>query len=136
MSRNKLSRTDLLVGGVAALVVLGWILHWSRRDDFDPFGSWFSTLSFWGSLVVAVYVLGQPLGFIRLPGDWGRRLIPILSLVPLSGFLVDMITPVDKLLREVGTIALAYLSATTYWRKQFLDLASRQPTKGPKAREE
>ena len=122
---EKLPLTEKVISPIALLVVVGWIIRWSSTGYFDLFKAWFATLSFLGALAVAILV-GLKLFRIRpLPPKVERQVIPIASIIPVAGILIESVNSVYNFLTVGGSIALAYISATTYWRKHIPEFAMK-----------
>jgi len=120
---GKLPLAEKSLAVIAVLVVLGWIILWSRAGSCTLFRSWFATFSFLGALAVAAVVIMKLFGVRPIPPTLERQVIPIASLLPVVGFVLEAVlsTPAS-LLTIGGSLALAYLSATTYWRKHIPEI--------------
>ena len=114
---EKLPLSEKVLAPIAVAVLVGWIVQWSKENDIGLLRSWFDTLSFCGALAVTLLVGAKLVGKKPLPPKLERLVVPIASLVPLAGYLIDIINPIYRFLTVGGSIALAYLSATTYWRR-------------------
>ena len=116
----KLSLAEKIVTCIAILVVLGWIITWSQAGGWKFAGlfvSWFPTLSFFGALAVAALVILRTLGIKPLAPNIEKHVIPVASLLPVVGYLMGLISNIGAFLTIGGSMALAYVSAMTYWKK-------------------
>jgi hypothetical protein len=121
---GKMPLAEKVLGAIALCILIGWILPGSFfKDTF--FRMWFPTLSFVGALIVAALVILKLFGQRPLPPKAERYVIPVASLLPVLGFLVDELLSVTRLLTVGGSIVLAYISATTYWRKHIPEFAMK-----------
>ncbi len=121
-----LSVIDKVLAPISVFVIAGWVIHWvsGGTNAFGLFSDWFQTLSFFGALTVAVLVNLRIMGKQFLPLHIDRRSVAIASLVPVVGYLFEIITSLAAFLTIGGSIALAYISATTYWRKHLPSFAT------------
>ena len=123
---KNLSLSDRVLGVIALWVVAGWSAVWLFREDetFNLFREFFQTLSFCGALVV-VLVVGLKLCALRVfPEKAEGRALAVASLLPVLGYLIEIITSLGSFLTIGGSIALAYISATTYWRNRIPQFAT------------
>lgn len=124
---GKLPLAEKILALVAILVVIGWIIAWSGTGGWvyqGLFKSWFATLSFFGALSVATVVILKLFGIRPIPPDLERHVIPVASLLPVVGFVLEAVLRTPAALLTIGgSLALAYLSATTYWRKHIPEIA-------------
>ena len=109
---------------ITLAVVVGWLLRWFH----DPalFKSPFSLLSFFPCLLIDVLIILRYFDKFALPEKVDRLLLSILTLLPFLGFLIRFVgemSTVGKALTVVGSIATAYIAATTYWRKRIPQIA-------------
>jgi len=128
---SKLPLLEKVLAIIALVVVIGWIIGWSSKkmpwEISGLFKSWFGTLSFFGSLAI-VALVGLKVGGIRpLPPNLENMVIPIASLLPVVGYVLEVLFdfPFVYFLIMTGSLALAYLSATTYWRKSIPDIVTK-----------
>ncbi|MBI4603172.1 MAG: hypothetical protein HY721_14530 [Planctomycetes bacterium] len=131
----KLPLAEKVLAPIAVLVVIGWLIAWTRSEVFyyALFKSWFATLSFLGALAVAVLVGLKLFGIRPLPPAVDRLLVPVASLLPVAGYLIEIISPIYQFFTVGGSIALAYISATTYWRKHIPAVATKPLGEAPPA---
>jgi hypothetical protein len=122
---EKLPLAEKVLAPIALVILVGWIVKWSTEDRIGLLRSWFDTLSFCGALAVTLLVGAKLFGRRPLPAKLERLVVPIASLVPVAGYLFDIIDPIYKFLTVGGSIALAYLSATTYWRRHIPPIVTR-----------
>jgi hypothetical protein len=121
------SRAEIVLAAIAVAILIGWIFSWTDSDsgrEFDLFSDPFAGISFLGALLLVVYVALKPFDLLPLPPRIDSKVVPILSLLPVLGYLVSILVPIYQFLTIGGAIALAYVSATIYWRKQ-LEFASK-----------
>jgi hypothetical protein len=113
-----LSLTNKVLAPIAVLVVVGWLFTWVTGGTaaLELFSSWFQTLSFFGALVVAVLVGLRLFSRQIFPEEMDRRMVAIASLLPVFGYLLEIITSLQTFLTIGGAIAMAYIAATTHWR--------------------
>ncbi len=125
---KKLPLSEKFVFVLALLVELGWIIAWCQTNGWAEHGlqHWFPLLSFFGALAIVVMVVLKLLAIRFLPGNMEKYAVPIASLVPVLGLLVEYVSAVDSFLTHVGSLAMAYISATTYWRKHMPNLAEEE----------
>jgi len=114
-----LSRTNKVLAPIAMFVVVGWFFTWitGGTESVKLFSNWFQTLSFFGALVVAVLVSFRLFSKQFLPESIDRRTVAIASLLPVLGYLLEIVTGLQTFLTIGGSIAMAYIAATTHWRK-------------------
>lgn len=116
---KRLPLAEKLVVGIALLVELGWVITWSQTGgwEYQGLSQWFPLLSFFGALVVVVLVVLKVLGVKFLPSSMEKHAVPVASLLPVLGFVIQSVISVSVFLTVVGSLAMAYVSATAYWRK-------------------
>ena len=128
----RLTTIDKVVAIIAFVVLVGWAL-----TSKDPFKGWFYWLALLGSLGVMAIVVLKALEVPFLPPALEKKAIAVVSLLPILGILIDSLRSFEHFLVFGGSIALAYVSAMTYWRKHIsqIDLKSLDPDapKGPPA---
>ena len=117
---------DKILAPISLCVVVGWVIHWvsGGMQSLGLFLNWFQTLSFFSALAVAVIVSLRILGKSILPSSVVRRTVAIASVVPIAGYFIEEISSLSAFLTIGGSIALAYFSATTYWRKHIPHFAT------------
>ena len=118
---RKPSRAEIILAVIAVTVVVGWVFSWTDSGavrGFNLFSDPFALFSFFGSLAVVAYVALQPFGLVSLPQNIDRKIVPVLSLLPVVGYLCSIVVPMYDFLTIGGSIALAYVSATAFWSKQ------------------
>ncbi|MCZ6792893.1 MAG: hypothetical protein O7J95_04685, partial [Planctomycetota bacterium] len=122
---KNLSLSDRVLGVIALVVIVGWGAIWMFREgnSFNLFREFFQTLSFCGAVVVAALVGLKLCGVQPLPGKAERHTLAVASLLPVVGYLIEIVTSLGSFLTVGGSIALAYISATTYWRKHIPQFA-------------
>jgi len=129
---TKLPLLEKVLAIIAVVVVIGWIIVWSSSTVDNAVGyerlfkTWFSTLSFLGALAI-VAIVGLKIAGIRpFPPSVENMVIPIASLLPVLGYVLKVvISSFEGFLTIGGSLALAYLSATTYWRKSIPDIVTK-----------
>lgn len=108
--------------GVLALVVLGgWIAALTSRGESAPATEfpWFATASIVGCVLVLILIVLKLNCLEFFPAKVQERLLPIVSLLPAIGFLIEELSGVESLMTVGGAMMLAYISATSYWRNYF-----------------
>ncbi len=120
-SLSRLSLAEKILGAIGVLIIIGWILGWSQGGF--GFKNWFPLLSFPGALVVVALLILKLLGKKFLPEKMENLALSIASLAPVVGFMIWQISSPASFLTVGGSIALAYISATTYWRKHIPSIA-------------
>lgn len=121
---NRPMRAEIILALLAVVIMVGWVFRWADPEGtFDLFQDTFAGLSFFGCLLIVVYVIVKAFGAVTLPPKIETKVLPILSLVPVIGYLLSIVWPLHTLLTVGGSIALAYISAITYWKRQFLRIA-------------
>ena len=132
---RKLTPADKVLAPIAALVIVGWITLWV--GDVEPtqlFKSWFQTLSFFGALAVVVLAIAKLFGKQLLADKYETKCLGVATLLPVAGFMIHIITTIGTFLTIGGSLALAYFSVTTYWRKSIPQFATdplRQESPAP-----
>ena len=122
---GKLPLAEKVLAGVSLLILIGWLINWLQWRNFALLATTFSTLSFLGALVVAALVILKLFGVRVLPPDLERKAISVASLLPLIGYLINLLAIPASFLTTAGSIALAYLSVTTYWRDRIPGFATK-----------
>jgi hypothetical protein len=114
-----LSLANKVLAPIAVFVAVGWIFTWITGGTASVkfFSNWFQTLSFSGALVVAVLVSLRLFNKRFLPESVDRRTVAIASVLPVLGYLLEIVTSLQTFLTIGGSIAMAYIAATTHWRK-------------------
>ncbi len=128
---KRLPLAEKLVVCIALLVELGWVITWSQSGgwEYQGLSQWFPMLSFFGALAVVALVVLKVLGIKFLPPNVEKLAIPVASLLPVLGFVIQSVISVSIFLTMVGSLAMAYVSATTYWRKHMPVLSEDQAPK-------
>jgi len=119
-------RSEVILALIAVVVIVGWIFRWADEDlryPFQPFSDPFTGLSFFGSIAIVAYVVLKAAAVVSMPPKLEGWVLPFVSLIPVLGFLIKLFHPLHELLTIGGSIALAYVSAITYWRRHFLRIA-------------
>ena len=101
--------TNKVLAPIAVLVVVGWLFTWvtDTTAQIKLFSNWFQTLSFFGALVVAVLVSLRLFNKQFLPDNIDRRTVAIASLLPVFGYLLEIVTGLQTFLTIGGSIAMA-----------------------------
>ena len=116
---RKLSRAEIVLAVIAAVVVTGWVFSWLYGGrQFDLFRDWFASCSFFAALLLLVFVALKPFALLSLPPRIESKVVPVLSLIPVLGYLISTLATVYSFFTIGGSIALAYVAATVFWRKQ------------------
>lgn len=115
----KLSLVEKVVGAIALLVLVGWVAQGSEFTTGTRgfLRSWFTTCSSLGSLGIATVIVLKLFEIRPLSERLERHAIALLALIPLVGLVIDSLTPITQFLTIGGSLALAYISATSFWRK-------------------
>ncbi|HNS00186.1 MAG TPA: hypothetical protein PKX48_10635 [Planctomycetota bacterium] len=131
---KKLPLVEKIVFVLAVLVLIGWVIMWSRSGGwaFRGLSHWFPLLSFFGALAVLVLIVLKVLAVKFLPPHLERHAIPVASLLPVLGFVVENVVDVSNCLTVVGSLAMAYVSAMTYWRKHLPQIGEEAAPEGSK----
>jgi len=120
-SLKNLSLTDKVLAPIGILVLSGWAAHWlfvgGPEAQFLLFKSWFQTLSFFGALTVATLAAMKYFGKGFLSESAERLTLSVATLCLVVGYLIEIVTSLGTFLTIGGSIALGYISLTTYWRK-------------------
>lgn len=129
---KKLRLSEKIVVSLALLVEVGWIITWSSFGGWQYSGlsQWFPMFSFFGALVVVALVVLKVLAIKALPPNLEKHAIPVATLLPVLGFLIQSVSSISGFLTMVGSLAMAYVSATTYWRKHIPDLSAALTEEG------
>jgi len=113
---------------IGILVLSGWAAHWlfvgGPEAQFLLFKSWFQTLSFFGALTVATLAAMKYFGKGFLSESAERLTLSVATLCPVVGYLIEIVTSLGTFLSIGGSIALGYISLTTYWRKHIPQFAT------------
>jgi hypothetical protein len=118
---KSLPLTEKILGPIALLVVLGWLIRGSGFSE-RFLTEWFATASFLAALAIAALIVLKLFGKRPLTEQTERYSIAVVSLLPIVGFLVTSLRSVPYFLTVGGSMALAYVSASVYWRKHIPDL--------------
>ncbi len=122
---GNLSLVEKILGVIAVLVILGCFLEGSAFWKVFFFKQWFYTLAFLGSLAIVAIVALKALEVRYLPPPAEKKLIAIVSLVPVVGLLISMLNSIPSFLTLGGSLALAYISATTFWQGKIPEFAKK-----------
>ncbi len=128
---GRLSPAEKILAVIGVLVVLGWILSGSYFWSFGLFKGWFPTLSFLGALCVVALIVLKAVEVKFLPPGLDRKVIAVASLLPVIGLLLFSMNSFQGFLTYGGSIALAYISAMTFWRKQIPQMKSLDEEAAP-----
>lgn len=115
---------EKILGPLALLIVIGWIIPGSGFSERFP-KEWFATVSFLAALAIATLITLKLFGRRPLPEQVERYSIAVVSLLPIVGFLITSLQSVPYFLTVGGSMALAYVSASVYWRKHIPDLGGK-----------
>ncbi len=121
---GRVTLTETILGIIAVIIIVGWIIVLGQDVSHLKKSSWFMPMSFVGALAVAACVILKAFAVRPLHPKVEKHVIPIASLLPLLGFLIWQLSTVTLCLTVGGSIALAYVSATTYWRKHIPEFAT------------
>jgi Na+/glutamate symporter len=125
---ERLSLAEKILAPIAIVIIVGWIVS-AFDTERQPFRWSFFALSFFGALVVAVFVSLKLFGKRPLPPRVDRVLLSIASLFPAIGFLASQIVSLSGFLTVVGSIALCCVSVSAYWRKHIPEVAAETPAR-------
>ncbi|MBN1441410.1 MAG: hypothetical protein JXA90_01825 [Planctomycetes bacterium] len=120
---KRLPLVEKILGGIALVVIAGWIYVWSAGGWFGA--DWFPILSFVGALDIAAFVILKIVGISLFQPKLEKWILPVLSLLPVVGYLIQIVTSVGTFLTVGGSLALAYVSAMTYWRKHLPEFSTQ-----------
>ena len=125
---GKLPLAEKILGIVAILVLIGWGAM-GKAFWKSLFDDWFATLSSLGALAIATLVILKLFGKRPLHARIDRHVIAVASLLPVVGLILSKLKSFPEFLCMGGSIALAYISAVTYWRKHIPlpELATEAP---------
>jgi hypothetical protein len=130
-SMKRLSTVQWVMGPIAVLVVVGWIMNWATAKEHVPvsefFESLFFVLSFFSAALIAVLIGLRVFGRSFLSEQAENLILSITSLLPAIGWLAEQIKPLPKFLTVVGSIFLAGVSIIAYWRRHLPHVATEIP---------
>ena len=119
----KLPLQEKILAILAILIAIGFISVWSQAGRY-VFDSWFMNGCWVGAVAVIALLVLRVTGKKLFPPAIERHVLPIASLLPALGFLVEQLTPLSRFLTVGGAIAMAYISAMTYWRRHIPDVGA------------
>lgn len=114
---GRLPIVEKVIGAIAILVVLGWVAMGKAFFSVLLFHQTFATLSFLGALAIATIIALKLFAIRPVAQQMERYVLAILALVPLVGLVLQSLSTVTGFLTMGGSLALAYISATSFWRK-------------------
>ena len=116
---RKLPLAEKILAPIALVVVVGYFLFGRVFWQGMFFRDVGSTLAFLGALAVATIVILKLFGVRPLQAKMEHFVLAIASLLPAVGLvLTSLRLGLPTFLTWTGAIALAYVSAMTYWRRQ------------------
>lgn len=132
ISRNiiALPLAEKIVTALALVIIVGWIFTWAQEygwTQFKLFSSWFATLSFLGALAVATLVILKVFNLRPLPRNIERHVIPCASVLPAAGLLILLAHNVSMFMITGASLALVYVSLTTYWGTRIPRISMARP---------
>ena len=134
---GKLRPSEKVLGIIALLMLVGWVFRWLYVDEADSSTGfpWFLTFSIPSAVIVLVLIFLKLNVIEILPGKLQEKMLPYISLLPVLGFLIAELNSFQRLLTVGGAMALAYISATSYWRNYIPDfvtnpLGAKSPAAG------
>jgi hypothetical protein len=130
---GKLPLVEKAIGAIAILVVFGWVAMGEGFFKILLFKSTFATLSFLGALAIAVIIILKLFEIRAIPKGMERYALAILALIPLVGLVLQSLSTVTGFLTMGGSLALAYISATSFWRKHLptIEAEAESPPAAP-----
>jgi len=135
-----LRRSEKVLGILALVILFGWILCWTpaggeagvRKIGSGPGLWWFGLLSAIGSLLVLALIFMKFYCVDILPERLQEKLLPCVSLLPVLGFFIMELDSIPSIFTVGGSIALAYISATSYWRSRLPEFVTNPLGEGAK----
>ncbi len=116
---RKLPLAEKILAPIALVVVVGYFLFGRVFWQGLFFRDVGATLGFLGALAVAAIVILKVFGVRPLQAKVERFALAIASLLPAVGIILSSLrVGLSEFLTMTGAIALAYVSAMTYWRRQ------------------
>ena len=133
---GKLRPSEIVLSIIAVLMLLGWAFHaldYGGPPVATPVAApettpvpppettpsvfpWFATFSVPSAVLVLVLIFLKLNCISLIPGNGQEKMLPYISLLPVLGFLIAELGSVQTFLTVGGAVALAYISATSYWR--------------------
>ncbi len=143
---GKLRPSEIVLSIIATLMLLGWLFHAldyagppvatpvvtttpmpapEAAPETTPVAApemtpavfpWFATFSVPSAVLVLALIFLKLNCISLIPGNGQEKMLPYISLLPVLGFLIAELGSVQTFLTVGGAVALAYISATSYWR--------------------
>ena len=138
---GQLRPSEIVLSIIAGLMLLGWAFHAldyagppvatpvtttpEPAPETTPVAPpettpvvfpWFATFSIPSAVLVLVLIFLKLNCIQFLPRNGQEKILPYISLFPVLGFLIAELGSVQTFLTVGGAVALAYISATSYWR--------------------
>ncbi len=125
---GRLRPSEIVLGIIAVLMLLGWAFHaldYGGPPETTPVPPpettpsvfpWFATFSVPSAVLVLVLIFLKLNCIALIPRNGQEKMLPYISLLPVLGFLIAELGSVQTFLTVGGAVALAYISATSYWR--------------------
>ncbi len=138
---GKLRPSEIVLSIIAMLMLLGWLFHAldyagppvatpvtatpEPAPETTPVATpettpavfpWFATFSVPSAVLVLALIFLKLNCISLIPGNGQEKMLPYISLLPVLGFLIAELGSVQTFLTVGGAVALAYISATSYWR--------------------
>ncbi len=111
--------SEKVIGGLAFIILAGWVVKSTTGSEAAPVETgfpWFATASIASALIVITLLAFKINCLEFVPVKLQQRLLPIVCILPVIGFLIEEMSSVETAMTVGGAIALAYISATSYWR--------------------
>ncbi len=125
---GKLRPSEIVLGVIALLMLIGWVLRGISWYGLDPTPAtsfpWFATFSIPSAILVLVLIMLKMNVIEILPGNLQEKMLPYVSLFPVVGFLIAELGSFQSFLTVGGAMALAYISATSYWHNYIPDFVT------------
>ncbi len=126
---GRLRPSEIALTIIAGLMLLGWAFRWmgyggppeAPSDTAPAVFPWFATFSVPSAVLVLALIFLKLNCIELLPGKGQEKILPYISLLPVLGFLIAELSSVQTFLTVGGAMALAYISATSYWRNYIPD---------------
>ena len=126
---GKLRPSEIALSIIAALMLLGWAFRWMGYggppepppETAPTVFPWFAVFSIPSAVLVLALIFLKLNCIELLPGKGQEKILPYISLLPVLGFLIAELSSVQTFLTVGGAMALAYISATSYWRNYIPD---------------
>ncbi len=136
---GKVTLAEKALALLALLVLIGWIIRFGNKEHVSGLATWFPMLSASAALVLAVVITLRFFDRLPIPDRFYRWVISGGCVLPLVGFLVAQLDSVGTTFTVWGSIAIAYIAATTFWRRHIPEFALdplREGTRDEKPRHE